>query len=338
MSIPFSSHGPQKMGRREALKLLGGGLTLILARPLRSLAQPIEKTHPLADGPSTSFMPPKMEIKINLPEFTLRYFENGIQVDSARIACGQHASPIISVQQNEITYRPSFNPTKDEKRAKKPLKPAPPEHGNAPDKPHNPLGRRRIVIFSTYRMHGTAWPESMGHAASNGCIRVENIPIERITDTMVLHATGKPAQDKPGWQHTYHLPVPFSIQVAYCLWTNLQVSSSILAFRAWPDIHHRLSGGPKNRKARRCPVDDGVPGNGYLLTHLLAALPAVGVSLKPGLNENSVEVQKFWTEVKSELEHNRKKRALMLFSLSSSVFEVSTTPLLERLTPAPSPY
>ncbi len=258
-----------------------------------------------------------MELAVNLPEFRLRYYEDGVQRDSAKIACGKHVSPVIEVQQNEITYRPAFIPTEDEKHMKRPLRPAPPERTNAPQKPRNPLGRRRIVVDGPFRLHGTAWPESMEHNASGGCLRVDNTPDERITDTMVLHGTGHRAEDRPGWSHTYRLPVRFTIRVYYRLWNDLQATDSTLLFRAWPDVHHRLTG----RKPRKCPVHDDVKGNAYKLEHLLSDLSQMGLTLKPGFTPQSAPVQKLWATMRAALEKNRKKGAMLSVPLPRNVFE-----------------
>lgn len=261
---------------------------------------------------------PKIEIAINLPEFMLRYYEDGVQKDSARIACGKHCSPVIDVERRDITYRPSFNPTDDEKRAKKPLQPAPPERTNRPAKPHNPLGRRRIVVCSTYRMHGTCWEWSIGRAESNGCIRIENAAVERITDTMVVRLTGKQPADKPGWQHTYHSSVPFKIRSFYRLWDNLRFSDSTIIFRAWPDIHHHLDG----RKSANCPVDENVRGNGYTIRHWISSLAQAGITPKPGLGADSPVVQKCWEEFKDALKKNRKKGAVLQLNLPEPGFNL----------------
>ena len=48
--------------------------------------------------------------------------------------------------------------------------------------PNNPLGARALYLYegnrdTLYRIHGTNEPETIGHDASSGCIRMRNIDI-----------------------------------------------------------------------------------------------------------------------------------------------------------------
>jgi lipoprotein-anchoring transpeptidase ErfK/SrfK len=48
--------------------------------------------------------------------------------------------------------------------------------------PMNPLGARALYLYegardTLYRIHGTNEPESIGRAASSGCIRMRNIDV-----------------------------------------------------------------------------------------------------------------------------------------------------------------
>lgn len=54
-----------------------------------------------------------------------------------------------------------------------------------PGGPENPLGARALYLYThgqdtLFRIHGTNEPESIGHAASSGCIRMLNRHIEGI--------------------------------------------------------------------------------------------------------------------------------------------------------------
>ncbi len=53
-----------------------------------------------------------------------------------------------------------------------------------PGGPSNPLGARALYLFQNgrdtyFRIHGTTAPKTIGHAASNGCIRMLN---DHVTD------------------------------------------------------------------------------------------------------------------------------------------------------------
>lgn len=59
--------------------------------------------------------------------------------------------------------------------------------GGMPGGPDNPLGARALYLFANgrdtlFRIHGTNEPQSIGHAASSGCIRMLNPHIEGIYD------------------------------------------------------------------------------------------------------------------------------------------------------------
>ena len=48
--------------------------------------------------------------------------------------------------------------------------------------PENPLGARALYLYQNghdtlYRIHGTNEPETIGRAASSGCIRMRNIDV-----------------------------------------------------------------------------------------------------------------------------------------------------------------
>jgi len=53
--------------------------------------------------------------------------------------------------------------------------------------PYNPLGPRAMYLFNKggdtgFRIHGTIHPESIGHAASSGCIRMLNAEVIKLYD------------------------------------------------------------------------------------------------------------------------------------------------------------
>jgi LysM repeat protein len=56
----------------------------------------------------------------------------------------------------------------------------------AGDDPANPLGERWIDLGNSYGIHGTIEPESIGHAASRGCIRLRDADIVEVYDFLVV--------------------------------------------------------------------------------------------------------------------------------------------------------
>jgi lipoprotein-anchoring transpeptidase ErfK/SrfK len=54
--------------------------------------------------------------------------------------------------------------------------------GGLPGGPDNPLGARALYLYegnrdTLYRIHGTNEPETIGHDASSGCIRMRNVDV-----------------------------------------------------------------------------------------------------------------------------------------------------------------
>jgi LysM repeat protein len=56
----------------------------------------------------------------------------------------------------------------------------------AADDPENPLGERWIGIEGDYGIHGTIEPETIGQAASEGCIRMFEADVEELFDFVVV--------------------------------------------------------------------------------------------------------------------------------------------------------
>ena len=60
-----------------------------------------------------------------------------------------------------------------------------------PGGPENPLGSRALYLFTKsgdtgFRIHGTNEPESIGSAASSGCIRMLNEEVEELYDAVQI--------------------------------------------------------------------------------------------------------------------------------------------------------
>lgn len=54
------------------------------------------------------------------------------------------------------------------------------------DDPHNPLGERWIDLGGSYGIHGTIDPDSVGRAASRGCIRLRDTDVVDVFDFLVV--------------------------------------------------------------------------------------------------------------------------------------------------------
>ena len=65
------------------------------------------------------------------------------------------------------------------------------ENGSFPPGLDNPLGARALYLFQNgvdtyFRIHGTTQPETIGHSASNGCIRMLNEHVVDLYDRVPI--------------------------------------------------------------------------------------------------------------------------------------------------------
>lgn len=119
--------------------------------------------------------PVQREVVVNIPGFTLYLYENGVAVRSYPISIGSELKPS---QMGETTIinkvsDPTYYPPRWWERGLEPIPPG----------PDNPVGTRWLGLgFSSYGIHGTNNPASIGKAASSGCIRMRNSDVEELAD------------------------------------------------------------------------------------------------------------------------------------------------------------
>ena len=111
-----------------------------------------------SDGP--------MELKVNLSERTLSVIEDGEVVQTYGVAIGtpSHPTPTGSFRTGTIDWNPRWVPPNSEW--------ARGEQAREPGDPANPMQGVKIHFSPLYFIHGTNDPESIGSAASHGCLRM----------------------------------------------------------------------------------------------------------------------------------------------------------------------
>lgn len=113
------------------------------------------------------------EIVINIPAFRLYLYEDGVPTESYPIGVGRVLNPsqlgrteII----NEVPY-PTYYPPNWYAQGLQPIPPG----------PDNPVGTLWLGLgFRGYGIHGTNRPETIGTAASAGCVRMHNHDVEEL--------------------------------------------------------------------------------------------------------------------------------------------------------------
>jgi len=105
-------------------------------------------------------------IDINIPEYTLRLYENGLLINTFPIAVGKSITPSIlgDFRIATMVNNPTWYP-----QGKDPVPPG----------PDNPLGPWWLGLdYPSYGIHGNNAPSSIGKAQSKGCIRMRNEDVE----------------------------------------------------------------------------------------------------------------------------------------------------------------
>ncbi len=110
---------------------------------------------------------PTRRLMVNIPARKIALVENGKIVRMYSVAVGKKSTPSPRGTFHIASHvaNPSYT------HAGKVLGPG----------PANPVGTRWMSIgFQGYGIHGTNHPESIGHAASHGCIRLRNPDVEEL--------------------------------------------------------------------------------------------------------------------------------------------------------------
>lgn len=119
------------------------------------------------------------EIIVNIPEFTLYLYENGVKIREYPIGIGNVLRPSI-LGNSRIINRvidPTYYPPNWWERDLEPIPPG----------PENPVGTRWLGLdFAGYGIHGTNNPDSVGKAMSAGCIRMYNEDVEELTELITI--------------------------------------------------------------------------------------------------------------------------------------------------------
>jgi lipoprotein-anchoring transpeptidase ErfK/SrfK len=110
---------------------------------------------------------PSRRLIVNIPARKIALVENGKVIRMFSVAVGKRSTPSPRGTFHVASH--VVNPTYS--HAGKVVAPG----------PSNPVGTRWMSLgFKGYGIHGTNHPESIGHAASHGCIRLRNHDVEEL--------------------------------------------------------------------------------------------------------------------------------------------------------------
>jgi lipoprotein-anchoring transpeptidase ErfK/SrfK len=111
---------------------------------------------------------PSRRLIVNIAARKIVLMEDGRVLKMYPVAVGKHSTP---------------SPSGSFRIASRVANPTYSQHGRVVVKPgpSNPVGTRWMGLgYKGYGIHGTNHPESIGHAASHGCIRMRNQDVEEL--------------------------------------------------------------------------------------------------------------------------------------------------------------
>jgi lipoprotein-anchoring transpeptidase ErfK/SrfK len=158
-------------------------VTLLLAAALAFVS-----TRPRQDPPAVSFDGAALRMVIDLSERKLYVEEDGRRIQFYNVAVGtpQHPTPRGSFTVLRMIWNPRWVPPDSEWARDEKIR--------EPGDPKNPMGRVKIFVREpTYYIHGTNAANSIGTAASHGCIRMLNDDVVELA-RLFIDRTGTPVE------------------------------------------------------------------------------------------------------------------------------------------------
>ncbi len=157
-----------------------------------------------------------LAVTLNLPAYRLDV-HTGDSTLSYPVAIGarRYPTPRGSFLLRRVELNPAWIPPPSEwARDRVPMPPG----------PRNPMGRAKLEFLPTYYLHGTPEPNSVGSAASHGCVRLRNADVLDLgTRLLAWGRTGLDDSTVAGWvsdpvtQRRIALERPVSLEVRYDL-------------------------------------------------------------------------------------------------------------------------
>lgn len=106
-----------------------------------------------------------LALELNVPAYRLEVLEDGRPVRDYPVAVGtrEHPTPLGAFRVDRVVWNPWWIP---------PPFPWAEPYSKTPPGPDNPVGRVKLCFGTYMYVHGTPEPETVGSAASHGCVRM----------------------------------------------------------------------------------------------------------------------------------------------------------------------
>ena len=129
-----------------------------------------------------------IQLEVSLSDRQLRVLQEGTLLRSYEVAIGQekYPTPTGTFSIGRLVWNPRWVPPKVPWAKGKTAK--------EPGDPDNPMGKVKLFFKEPdYYIHGTQAEESLGQAASHGCVRMANSDVVEVAQLVMEHAgEGRP--------------------------------------------------------------------------------------------------------------------------------------------------
>jgi hypothetical protein len=177
---------------------------------------------------------PPVVLRLNVPAFRLDVIESGVVTATYSVAVGEprYPTPVGDFHVTHIVWNPWWRPPPSDWARKEVVQ---------PPGAKNPMGRVKLQFGALYFLHGTPFENTIGKAASHGCIRMLDADVRALARTLnrvggggLLDATIDTLEMDSSRTATVELLTPVPIEVAY---VTLEVDTARLYLHR--DIYRR---------------------------------------------------------------------------------------------------
>jgi murein L,D-transpeptidase YcbB/YkuD len=147
----------------------------------------LARRSPSTDAPRPVAATHAFGLDLNVPAYRLDAYDSGTRILRFTVAVGMPGfrTPRGTYEITSVDWNPWWIPP-DREWAR--------NERQTPPGPSNPMGRVKLNFLPLYFLHGTPAVQSLGQAASHGCVRMANE--DAIALALRVHAVGTPALDR----------------------------------------------------------------------------------------------------------------------------------------------